>query len=122
GQSPFPRRFKSCLYAIAVNKCRAAFRARSLPGSLSLSDNAADVPITAEPSPADTVTATETAALVSAAVLELPPQQRTVVVLRIWDGLAYPAIAGAAGRSAATVRRPIRRDPACPRNDPEPRS
>jgi len=50
-QYQFPRTFKSWLYAIAVNKCRAAFRVRSLPGSLSLSDNAADVPITAEPSP-----------------------------------------------------------------------
>jgi RNA polymerase sigma-70 factor, ECF subfamily len=103
-QYQFPRTFKSWLYAIAVNKCRAAFRVRSLPGSLSLSDNSAEVPITAEPSPADTVTATETAALVSAAVLQLPPPQRTVVVLRIWDGLSYAEIADAVGRTEGTVR------------------
>src|SRR5438067_421533 len=40
-QYQFPRTFKSWLYAIAVNKCRAAFRGRSLPGSLSLSASAA---------------------------------------------------------------------------------
>src|SRR5262249_57506878 len=34
-QYQFPRTFKSWLYAIAVNKCPAPFRAPSLPASLS---------------------------------------------------------------------------------------
>jgi DNA-directed RNA polymerase specialized sigma24 family protein len=42
--------------------------------------------------------------LVSAAVLRLPPQQRAVVVLRVWDGLSYAEIAETVGRTEATVR------------------
>ena len=54
--------------------------------------------------PADTAIATETASLVSAAVAQLPAQQRLVVVLRVWDGLSYAEIAEIAGRTEATVR------------------
>ena len=48
--------------------------------------------------------ATEAAALVSAAVTRLPPQQRAVVVLRVWEGMSYAEIAEALGRSEGTVR------------------
>jgi RNA polymerase sigma-70 factor (ECF subfamily) len=34
----------------------------------------------------------------------LPPQQRVVVVLRVWDGLSYAQIAEVLGRTEATVR------------------
>jgi RNA polymerase sigma factor (sigma-70 family) len=56
------------------------------------------------PTPAEAVIATETAALVSAAVAQLPPQQRAVLVLRVWNGLSYAEIAQAIDRSEATVR------------------
>jgi RNA polymerase sigma-70 factor (ECF subfamily) len=95
-----PRPFKPWLYAIAVNKCRADFRARPA-AFLTLDD---DPPLASDPSPADTVIATETASLVAAAVMQLPPQQRAVVVLRVWDGLSYTEIAEAVGRSEGTVR------------------
>jgi RNA polymerase sigma-70 factor (ECF subfamily) len=48
--------------------------------------------------------ATETAALVTAAVAELPLQQRTVLALRVWNGLSYTEIAQVVGRTEATVR------------------
>jgi RNA polymerase sigma factor (sigma-70 family) len=48
--------------------------------------------------------ATETAQLVAQAVATLPPAQRTVVVLRNWNGLAYAEIAQIVGRSEGTVR------------------
>jgi RNA polymerase sigma factor (sigma-70 family) len=56
------------------------------------------------PSPEDTLVATETAALVATAVARLPLQQRTVVVLRIWNDMAYADIALAVGCTEATVR------------------
>ena len=105
-QYEFPRPFKAWLYAIALNKCRAEFRIQYGPFA-GLNDDP-HVELTPrrspEPSPADTVIATETATLVTAAVAQLPPQQRAVVVLRVWDGLSYAEIAEAVGRTEATVR------------------
>jgi RNA polymerase sigma-70 factor, ECF subfamily len=92
-QYAFPRPFKSWLYAIAVNKCRASFRGQAPPAFLAEAGNLATPPATREPSPVEKMVATETAALVANAVELLPPQQRAVVVLRVWDGLSYAEIA-----------------------------
>jgi RNA polymerase sigma-70 factor (ECF subfamily) len=102
-QYEFPRPFKSWLYAIAANKCHAAARGRSL-SVVYFDDGTLWDPSADEPSPADTLVATETAALVGAAVSRLPPQQRAVVVLRIWEGMSYAEIAETLGRTEATVR------------------
>src|SRR5262249_44689072 len=99
-QYQFPRPFKAWLYAIALNKCRADFRMQPRPFAL-LED---EPPATREPSPADTAIATETATPVAPAGAQAPPQQRAVVVLRVWDGLSYAEIAEAVGRTEATVR------------------
>jgi RNA polymerase sigma-70 factor (ECF subfamily) len=103
-QYQFPRPFKAWLYGIALNKCRADFRTRAGPAIMPLDDSAPAAPLASERSPADTAIATETAALVSTAVARLPAQQRTVVVLRVWDGLSYAEIAEIVGRTEATVR------------------
>src|SRR5438445_4926924 len=66
-QYAFPRPFKSWLYAIALNKCRAWFRSPS-PAAVSVEDVEPAAP---DPSPADTAIATETAALVSTAIERL---------------------------------------------------
>jgi RNA polymerase sigma-70 factor (ECF subfamily) len=100
GQYQFPRPFRPWLYAIAANQCHAAARARRPPAPLD--DDWA--PASADPSPEESAVATETAALVSAAVTLLPPQQRAVVVLRVWEGMSYAEIAEAVGRTEATVR------------------
>jgi RNA polymerase sigma-70 factor (ECF subfamily) len=100
-QYQFPRPFKAWLYTIAVNKCRAAFRAAGRPEQPL--DLAAAPPAVAA-SPADVAIATETAALVARAVGRLPPQQRTVVALRVWDELSYAEIAAVVACSEATVR------------------
>jgi RNA polymerase sigma-70 factor (ECF subfamily) len=103
-QYQFPRTFKSWLYAIALNKCRAAFRRKDAT-TLPLDEPDSKLaPVTSSGSPADVAIATETAALVSSAVTRLPQQQRLVVVLRIWDGLSYAEIAEVVGRSEVTVR------------------
>jgi RNA polymerase sigma-70 factor (ECF subfamily) len=103
-QYEYPRPFKPWLYAIALNQCRAAFRRPALPAPLSLADAAAAVPVAADGSPTDTAIATETAALVGGAVTLLPPQQRAVVVLRVWEQMSYADIAEAIGCTETTVR------------------
>ena len=55
-------------------------------------------------SPSETAVATETAAIVQAAVQRLPEQQRLVVVLRVWNGLPYFEIANILERTESTVR------------------
>jgi RNA polymerase sigma-70 factor (ECF subfamily) len=94
-----PRPFKPWLYAIALNKCRAAFRVRPAPAPL-----AEGGPTDAGGSPADAVMAAETADLVGRAVARLPDQQRAVVTLRVWEGLPYARIAEIVECSEATVR------------------
>lgn len=100
-QYEYPRPFRSWLFAIALNQCRAAFRLKSLP-TAPLEEMA--LAAVGEPSPADVVLATETAALVSHAVTLLPPQQRAVVVLRVWEQLSYHEIAAALDTTQGTVR------------------
>lgn len=102
-QYEFPRSFKNWLYAIAVNKCRADFRARTGIQSF-VEEDAAMVPSAPGLSPVETMIAAETATRVAGAVARLPEQQRLVVVLRIWQGLSYAAIADLLGVSDATVR------------------
>jgi RNA polymerase sigma-70 factor (ECF subfamily) len=115
----FPRPFKPWLYAIALNKCREAHRRRP-----QLTQPLADgetTPASAEASPLDCAASTEEAQLVSQAVTELPPQQRAVVVLRIWDNLAYADIAEIVGCSEATVRSHMYHGLAALRRQLEPR-
>jgi len=102
-QYQYPRPFKPWLYAIALNKCRAAFRLRTRPPRL-LGDEDAYAPSGREDSPPDRLIASETAELISRAVTRLPPQQRAVVVLRVWQGLSYARIASVVGCNEATAR------------------
>lgn len=99
-QYQYPRSFRAWLFAIAVNKCREAGRVRRLPAQ-SFEDA---LTAARDPRPEDRAIATETASLVSAAVMNLPARQRAVVVLRVWQGLSYTEIAAIVGRSEATVR------------------
>jgi RNA polymerase sigma-70 factor, ECF subfamily len=120
-QYQLPRPFKSWLFAIAVNKCRASFRGQALPAFLAMADDLPTPPATHEPSPVEKMVATETAALVANAVELLPPQQRAVVVLRVWDGLSYAEIAQVVGRSEGTVRSNMHHGLAAMRKYLEPR-
>src|SRR5437588_7911538 len=77
-QYEYPRPFKPWLYAIALNKCRAAFRSRP-PVTLALgSEDGPAVPAARGPAPPDVAIATETAPLVAAALTPLPEQQPAV--------------------------------------------
>jgi RNA polymerase sigma-70 factor (ECF subfamily) len=100
-QYEYPRSFKNWLYAIALNRCREMFRARGLP-EVPLAEQ--DTVALSEGAPEEAVIAAETADTVSQAVLALPPQQRAVVTLRVWENLPYPRIARIVGCSEATAR------------------
>lgn len=102
-QYEFPRSFKNWLYGIAVNKCRADYRLRTDIVSFA-DDDAALAPSAPGLSPIETMIAAETAARVEVAVRRLPEQQRLVVVLRVWQGMSYAAIADLLAVSEATVR------------------
>jgi RNA polymerase sigma factor (sigma-70 family) len=119
-QYQFPRPFKAWLYAIALNKCRVEFRGK-LMGNLDSLEDLPSFPSTREASPADSAIATETATIVASAVERLPPQQRAVLVLRIWNGLSYSQIAEAVGRSEGTVRANMHHGLATMRKPLEPR-
>jgi RNA polymerase sigma-70 factor (ECF subfamily) len=95
----YPRPFKSWLFGIAVRKCQTEFDRRpqpDVPGVVA--------PVSTASSPVEAAIATETAALVQTALLRLPPQQRAVVALRVWNGCSYSEIAGMVGASESTVR------------------
>jgi RNA polymerase sigma-70 factor (ECF subfamily) len=117
-QYQYPRPFKPWLYAIALNKCRAWFRRPPPPLSLNREDGLAASP---DASPADAAIATETADLVNRAVTQLPPQQRAVIVLRIWQGLSYAQIAEAVGCTEPTARSHMHHGLAALRKHLEPR-
>ena len=100
----FPRTFRSWLFSIATNRCRQAFRQAPSVAVLPLPDDGGKTPASGTQTPVQSAVATETAQLVAQAVASLPPAQRTVVVLRNWNGLAYGEIAQIVGRSEGTVR------------------
>ena len=94
------RAFRPWLYAVAVNACRETFRHRVLPTTALAEADPAD----GGAAPGDRICAAETAAQIGRAVTLLPEQQRTVVVLRIWEELPYARIAEIVGCAEGTVR------------------
>jgi RNA polymerase sigma-70 factor (ECF subfamily) len=99
----YPRPFRPWLFGIAMNKCRADFRRRG-PPAVELDEQADLVPVGAGRTPPEAAIAAETANLVAAAVATLPPGQRSVLVMRIWNGLSYAEIAEAMDVAQPTVR------------------
>jgi RNA polymerase sigma-70 factor (ECF subfamily) len=105
--------FGTWLYAIALNEVRGAMRKRSAqkrhdPLSLdALRDEAAGTSADAadprEGAPERAATA-EQCALLRAAIAELDPEHREVVVLREFQDLAYEEIAEIVGVPVGTVR------------------
>lgn len=102
GRYAYPRPFRSWLFGIAANKCRADFR--TLPEIPQRLPEGFDPPATRELSPAEVAISAEVATLVTQAVATLPPRQRAVLVLRLWNGMTYAEIAEALGCSEATIR------------------
>ena len=99
----YSRPFRPWLFGIAVKKCRFDFRKRPRL-AIVLDEDSAATCAAPDPSPVEVAIASETACLVASAVAKLPPRQRTVLVLRIWNGLSYHEIAEIVGRTDTTVR------------------
>ncbi len=83
---------------ILINASKRRFRRRRVPESL---HELAEFPDTGTADPADRVG--DRAALL-AALRELPPRQRAIVVLRYWEDLSDAQVAAVLGCSAGTVR------------------
>lgn len=99
----FPRSFQYWLFGIASKQCKSRLRElgrrrKSLEQFRTLPTSAATE------SPLESAVATETANLVEQAVLQLPDQQREVVVLRVWNDLSYKSIGSILNRTEGTVR------------------
>jgi RNA polymerase sigma-70 factor (sigma-E family) len=83
---------------ILINASNRRFRRRRVPES---PHELAELPDTRTADPADLVG--DRAALL-AALRELPPRQRAIVVLRYWEDLSDAQVAAVLGCSAGTVR------------------
>jgi RNA polymerase sigma-70 factor (ECF subfamily) len=93
-------RLYTWLYRITVNLCLDwRTRLRRLPPADLLPDPAS-VPVSADPE----LEAAETARAVARAVSALPPRQRAMVVLRLYQDLPYQDIARIMGCSEGTVK------------------
>ena len=102
GRYEYPRPFRSWLFGIAANKCRADFRkALGLPEPQS---DWLDPPVAQEPSPVEAAISSETTTLVAQAVATLPAKQRAVLVMRLWNGMEYAEIAQSLERTETTIR------------------
>ena len=118
-QYKFPRPFRAWLFGIATNRCRSEFR-KTRPETYSLA-NAPPLPAAPDPTPLDTAIATESSAIVARAVSVLPPRQRSVVVLRVWNGLSYAEISQVLKCSETTARSHMHHGLAAVRRYVEPR-
>ena len=94
-----PRPFRPWLYAIAVNLCRTAHCSRPPSASPLSDDHCGD-----GPAPDSALSSSETARLIGRALAQLPPQQRAVVSLRVWEEMPYARIAEVVGCTEGTVR------------------
>lgn len=98
-QYQYPRPFRPWLFTIATNHCRASFRSAK-PPNVTLQE----APPDRGPAPIDVLVAHENAGAIAQAVAALPAQQRSVVALRVWNGLSYAEIATIVGVSEETAR------------------
>jgi len=98
--------FKSWLYAIAVNVCRAHARSERRKPMTSLPQ--AEVAVNGSPRPADAAERTELGERVAQAVATLPPGQHEVFILRAYEEMDYRQIAEVLGRPLGTVKSQMR--------------
>lgn len=94
--------FKTWLYAIAANLCRSRLRKRRREPMLSIED--APALSTGSRGASSGPECEEIGRHVAAAVRGLPPEQREVVVMRVYEEMSYAEIADALERPLGTVK------------------
>ncbi len=92
---------RTWLFRITVNLC-LDHGSRARPMLVELNDLTLEAP--AQENPAETVEARELGRVIATAVDELPPRQRAMVVLRVYQDLPYADIANVMGCSEGTVK------------------
>lgn len=104
--------FRSWLLRIVMNSCYDAIRRSRRRPSVSLEERAGEgkgedvpwEPAEPGPGPEELAIRKEQQRVLSALLLELPPQQRAVLVLTDVQGLSYEEVSGATGEPLGTVK------------------
>ncbi len=92
---------RTWLYRITVNLC-LDYKGRARPIPVELSEVTWEAP--PQENPVEVVEHREMSRVIASAVDELPPRQRAMVVLRLYQDLPYAEIAGIMGCSEGTVK------------------
>ncbi len=111
GLSNFKResQFYSWLYRITVNLCIDFLRKNARREMVTYESESDDLPMmnvadTSLTPPSKEVENKELSAHLRKAIVQLPPKQREIFILRHWDGLSLKEIAHTLGRSSGTVK------------------
>lgn len=101
-------KFSSWLYQIALNLCRSKLRRQKARPMVSIDDRADENPLWAvadeRPTPADATLEQERAVAVREALAQLPEAQRTVIILKEYNGLKFREIAEILDTPESTVK------------------
>jgi RNA polymerase sigma-70 factor (ECF subfamily) len=101
-------KFSSWLYQIALNLCRSKLRRSQSRPTVSIDDQEEDNPLWALPddgaTPAEQALERERAVAVREALAKLPEAQRTVIILKEYNGLKFREIAEILDTPESTVK------------------
>jgi len=101
-------KFSSWLYQIALNLCRSKLRRQKSHPTVSIDDREEDNPLWAlpdqRPTPAEHTLEQERALAVREALAQLPEAQRTVIILKEYNGLKFREIAEILDTPESTVK------------------
>ena len=104
GRLSDPGKFSSWLYKIALNECRMRFRRRRwdtvpLPDSVEATLEKAD-----QPTPEQALASKERVQLLRQTLLKLPEEQKTVILMKEYQGLKFREIAEILDLPLSTVK------------------
>lgn len=101
-------KFSSWLYQIALNLCRSKLRRKQSRPMVSIDDREEDNPLFSLPdtraTPAEHTLERERAVAVREALAQLPEAQRTVIILKEYNGLKFREIAEILDTPESTVK------------------
>lgn len=93
GRLSDPGKFSSWLYKIALNECRMRFRRRRWDTVPLLDSVEAPLAKADQPTPEQALASTEMAQLLREALSKLPEEQKTVILMKEYQGLKFREIA-----------------------------
>lgn len=106
-------RFFTYIYTVTLNLCKNARLRNSRRTAVSLDEEKEDSPGLQIPDPAgsaaDSLDRTELAEVIRQAIADLPAEQRELVILQRYQGLAYEEICEMTGQSLSAVKSKLHR-------------